>query len=167
MARTFIGKNQNLYPIESLEINNVLHNEELLNMFSMNEFDQLYKKYFGHYNQMYKYILLAKIKLYDKSNAVNQFIWNDKTYWFDKNTRASLMNLVNCNTTEIPLVLGDNIVNFDSENLKKFLVELEIYSSKCYIQTKQHLLNVESLKTTEEILDYDYTTGYPDKIILR
>lgn len=166
MAKTFIGKNQKLYSIEELEITNILSNPELLNMFSMNEFDQLYRQYFGYYEPMYKHILIAKIQAYDKSNFINQFIWNGQTYWFDKNTRMGLMNLVNCSTIEVPLVLGDTIINFDPQVLKTFLEQLELYASKCFVQTKQHLLNVQELKTTEEILNYDYSTGYPDKIIL-
>lgn len=166
MAKTFVGKNQKLYPIEQLEITNVLSNSELLDMFSMNEFDQLYKQYFGYYEPMYKHILIAKIQVYDKSNSVNQFVWNGKTYWFDKDTRMGLMNLVNCSTIEVPIVLGNEIINFNPQVLKTFLEQLELYASKCFIQTKQHLLNVQDLSTTEEILNYDYTTGYPDKIIL-
>lgn len=166
MEKVFIGKNQIPYSISELDINKLLNNETLLNMFSMKEFDELYKKYFGNYEPFYVYILSAKIKLYDKSDSINNFILKGKSYWFDKDTRVGLMNLVNCSTIEVPLVLGDTIINFDPQVLKTFLEQLEIYASKCFIRTKQHLLNVQELKTTEEIINYNYTIGYPDKIIL-
>lgn len=164
MEKVFIGKNQIPYSISELDINKLLNNETLLNMFSMKEFDELYKKHFGNYEPFYVHILSEKIKLYDKSNSINSFNLKGKSYWLDKNTRMGLMNLANCSNIEVPIVFGDEIIIFEPNELKNFLSQLEIYASRCYIQTKRHLLAIKELKTIEEIFNYDYTTGYPDKI---
>lgn len=164
MEKVFIGKNQIPYSISELDINKLLNNETLLNMFSMKEFDELYKKYFGNYEPFYVYILSAKIKLYDKSDSINNFILKGKSYWFNKETRIGLMNLANCSTIDVPVVFGDEILTFEPEELKNFLSQLETYASQCYIQTKKHLLAIKELKTIDEIINYDYMSGYPDKI---
>lgn len=114
----------------------------------------------------YKKYLERKCELYDKSIEVNSFIFKDKKYWFDKNTRASLLALVSCSENTITLVLGDELVELEISKAKKFLSDLEIYASKCYVNTAKHLKNIKELKSLEDVINYDYTTGYPDKIIL-
>ena len=165
MANTFIGKQNKLYEISSLEIMNIIKNQELLTNHSLKELDPLYKQYFGNYSHNYPLILKKQIQIYDKSKTINSFIYKDQLYWFDKNTRVCLLNLTNY-SEYIELVLGNDIINITSENLKKFLADLEVYASKCYVNTQKHLLNINQLRTVEDLINYDYTIGYPDKIIL-
>lgn len=166
MQNMFIGKNQKPYSISELEISNVLNNDELLSLYSMSELDTLYKKYFGNYKAMYPHILTKKIKLYDSSDEVNSFIIDGQKFWLDKATRVGLMHLANCSIDDLQLVLGDKILTFPVEFAKDFLMRLEVYAGQCYLQTQKHLLAVKELKTVEDILNYDYTTGYPEKITL-
>ena len=166
MAKVFIGKNNKPYPIEELDISKILHNTELLSMYSMIELDELYKKYFGNYSYVYPYILEAKIKLYDKSLDVNSFLISGKPFWLDKATRVGLMHLANCSTSDLQLVLGNEVKSFPVEFAKEFLAKLEVYAGQCYLQTQKHLMSVKELTTVEDILNYDYTTGYPEKITL-
>lgn len=118
--------------------------------------------YFG---LMYK-VLEAEIKAYDTSSNVNGFFYNGESYWLDKETRVGLQNLVNCSTDSFSLLLGNNIIELELEKAKQFLSELEVYAGKCFINTNKHLLAIKNLKTIEDIINYDYTTGYPDKITL-
>lgn len=166
MARIFTGKNNKPYLISDLEIGNILKNSELLSMYSMKELDELYKKYFGAYTYTYPYVLSKKINIYDKSDEVNSFLIGDEKCWLDKATRVGLMNLANCSQGEMQLVLNDKIMTFNVDFVKDFLTRLEIYASQCYLQTQKHLTAVKSLKTAEDIINYDYTTGYPEKIVL-
>ena len=41
---------------------------------------------------------------------------------------------------------------------------IELYASACYDNTQRHLTNIGALSTVEEILAYDYTLGYPEKL---
>lgn len=106
----------------------------------------------------------ACIEYNDKSSKVNSFTHKDKEYWFDKNTRASLLALVSCSENTITLVLGDELIELEVSKAKKFLQDLEIYASKCFINTQKHLKAIKELKTVEDIINYDYTKGYPDKL---
>ena len=111
-----------------------------------------------------KKILIHKINEYDVSSNVNSFIINGTPFWLDKNTRVGLMHLANCSQDNIELVLGDRVLTIPVDVAKSFLAQLEVYAGKCYLQTQKHLLAAEKLHTIEDIINYDYTAGYPDKI---
>lgn len=111
-------------------------------------------------------ILLAKIEYYDSSENVNSFIFKGNPCWLDKNTRVGLVNLANSTSEPISLFLDPNFIELDPEKMKQYLAQIEVYASKCYINTQRHLQCAKLLRTESEMLDYDYTTGYPDKITL-
>lgn len=111
-------------------------------------------------------VLEAVIKAYDKSFNVNSFYYNDKEYWLDKATRVGLQNLITSGADNISILLGDQLVELTPDKAKEFLSQLEMYAGKCFVNTAKHLINIKSLKTVQDIIDYDYTSGYPDKITL-
>jgi hypothetical protein len=43
---------------------------------------------------------------------------------------------------------------------------VEVYASDCLNVTEGHKRAVQALETVEAVEDYDYTTGYPEKVIL-
>lgn len=112
-------------------------------------------------------ILQAAINYYDNSTAVNGFIYDGKEYWLDKNTRVGLMNLANCSDENIDLVLDDLVLALSPEIIKDLLKKIEVYAGKCYAVTAKHLIEIKKLKSEKELLNYDYTLGYPDKLILK
>lgn len=109
-------------------------------------------------------VLKAKIHNYDSSNEVNSFILKDNKYWLSKDTRVSLQHLINCSKDEVSIVLGNQIVTTSKDKASKFLSQLEVYAGQCYLQTQKHLFAVKELKTVEDLINYDYTKGYPEKI---
>lgn len=111
-------------------------------------------------------ILLRQIDYYDKSSNVNSFIYHGNSYWIDKNTRVGLVNLANSTSEPVSLFLDPEFIEIDPSVLKQYLANIECYASKCYVTTHKHLKNVKELKTEDELLDYDYKTGYPEKITL-
>lgn len=152
--------------IGEFEVRRLINNPELLNKYSMQELDEIYKTYIGDYVHCYGDILSAKINLYDNSSEVNSFIFKGSPMWLDKATRVGLMHLVNCSSDKVQVVLENEIITFSKDEAKDFLTQLELYAGQCYLQTQKHLLAVKQLKTAEDFINYDYTTGYPDKIIL-
>lgn len=165
MDSIFLGKNNRPYLVSDLEISKIVNNSEILLNYTMKELDSLYRKYFGDYTHEYLTILQKKIKLYDTSDEVNSFLINGNKFWLDKNTRVGLMHLANCSTDNVQLVLGDQILTIPVDVAKNFLQQLEVYAGQCYLQTQKHLLAIKELKTVEDIINYDYTKGYPEKII--
>ena len=113
-----------------------------------------------------KNILKKSIVYYDSSKYVNSFYYQDKQYWLSKDTRVGLFRLIDSGAKQITLQLNDNYLIISSDKLKEFLNQLEIYAGKCFSITAEHLQNIKQLNTIEELLKYDYTAKYPNKITL-
>lgn len=111
---------------------------------------------------------LKEIDTYDISPEVNSFFLNGLQVWLDKNTRVGLMNSLNIEKTtgkEISTLWFANIkLNINTDAAIQMLRSLELYALECYNKTAEHKVNVESLDTVEDIINYDYTEGYPDKL---
>lgn len=113
-----------------------------------------------------KNILKKSIVYYDTSKYVNSFYYQDKQYWLSKDIRVGLFRLIDSGAKQVTLQLNDNYLIISSDKLKEFLNQLEIYAGKCFSITAEHLQNIKQLNTIEELLKYDYTAKYPNKIIL-
>lgn len=113
-----------------------------------------------------KTILKKSIAYYDTSKYVNSFYYQDKQYWLSKDIRIGLFRLIDSGAEQITLQLNDNYLIISPDKLKEFLNQLEVYAGKCFATTAEHLQNIKQFSTIEELLNYDYTAKYPNKIIL-
>ena len=117
-----------------------------------------------------RYNKLAEISNYDISDKVNLFYINDIPMWLDRTSRTSLMARFNAEKAkglEITNIWyeGMNIV-LPIEHAVSMLLDLEIYASQCFDNTQKHLYNVKQLKSVDEVIAYDFTVGYPEKLNL-
>ena len=67
------------------------------------------------------------------------------------------------NTT---LWYGINKFNLTVDNAINMLNSIEVYACKCYDTTSSHKAAVEALTSIEDVNNYNYKTGYPDKVNL-
>ena len=108
------------------------------------------------------------INSYDSSSAINEFYIQDVPVWLDKATRAGLKLRfeaeIAMGKTETALWYNNMQFPLELNLAMQMLYAIEIYASECYDNTQLHLANVDKLLTVEEILEYDYTTGYPEKL---
>ena len=113
-------------------------------------------------------MVLAEIEKHDMSPAVNGFILNGKHVWLDKATRVGLMNSTSIakaiGQATTTLWLGDMKLVMECDKAIQLLSELEMYALKCFNATAAHKKAVAELNTVEEVLGYDYTKGYPEKL---
>ena len=118
--------------------------------------------------QKEKHLKKKEIERYDSSKNVNQFSINGISMWLDKATRAGLKLRF-----EAELAIGktDTTLWFEDKQFPlplsmaiQLLYAIEVYASACYDNTQRHLAEVEKLTTLEEIKDYNYKVGYPDKL---
>jgi hypothetical protein len=112
--------------------------------------------------------ILKCISDYDSSDKVNSFTINGMKYWLDKETRAGLMLRFNAEKqsgkTDTTLWAGNVCVPLAIDKAIQMLYALEVYASACYDMTSSHRANVSNLKTIDEVMNYDYTSGYPSKL---
>ena len=111
---------------------------------------------------------IQQIENYDNSDAVNGFTINGVNMWLDKATRTGLLLRITAeqsvgdqNTT---LWFGTQSFEIPITQAFQMLYALEIYASQCYDRTAAHKAYVNTLQTIEEVEQYDYTVGYPDKL---
>lgn len=117
---------------------------------------------------MEKEQLKKLILAYDSSESVNEFFYSGFSMWLDKSTRVGLLlrfqseDLIGKTTTN----LWYNGVSFtlSVKEALQILYFLEIYASACYDNTQAHLKAVDSLTSIEEVVNYDYTLNYPEKL---
>lgn len=145
--------------------NTEILDDPILNILSIEELIKIWKDLYGIPENLNDF-LIKKIKLYSSSSNINSFFYENKEYWLDKDNRNSLWNLSNSSLGNIEFVVGDEILNLNSLKLKAFLLKLEVYAYKCFVNTFKHLKAAKNLNNIQDIINYDYTTGYPEKIVL-
>lgn len=115
-----------------------------------------------------KKAMLAYIEKYDASSSVNAFELNGMEVWLDKATRVGLMNSTtiakSMGQQKTTLWLGSYQLEVDCDKAIQLLSALEMYALECFNVTASHKATVGELKTIEEVLTYDYKSGYPDKL---
>ena len=112
--------------------------------------------------------MLADITAYDSSTAVNAFELNGMYVWLDKATRVGLMNSTtiakSMGQKTTTLWLGSYQLEVDCDKAIQLLSALEMYALECFNVTAAHKKAVSSIESIEDILTYDYTAGYPEKL---
>lgn len=113
-------------------------------------------------------MVLEQIDKYDTSTSVNGFMLNGQSVWLNKDTRVGLMNSTSIakamGKTMTTLWFGRMNIEMNCDNAIGLLSALEMYALECFNVTATHKKAVAELNTVEEVLEYDYTKGYPEQL---
>lgn len=120
-------------------------------------------------------VALARLAVYDCSDAVNSFVITKNgikvtDYWISRDLRTSLEGDVTAAAS-----VGDTY-KFDIRelgitlelNCRKFLEALSMlrrYAYTAYNVTSTHEAAINALTNVEDVEGYDFTHGYPEKLI--
>lgn len=111
---------------------------------------------------------IAELEAYDASDAVNSFAVNGKQMWLDAQTRQqlriSLDAMQQAGRETVTKWFDGQAYAFPTEVWFQMLTAVEVYASDALNVTEGHRAAIESLLTVEEVEDYDFTTGYPEKL---
>ena len=113
--------------------------------------------------------VLGKIAEYDTSDAVNSFTLGNVEMWLNRDDRVCLMHSLEVSqlkgeTTYGLCVEGLGVVTLPILTIKSMLDDIEFYAIQCYKRTFEHKEAVGALTTCTELVNYDYTEGYPKKL---
>ena len=112
--------------------------------------------------------IIRKIDEYDTSVNVNSFKLNGVDVWLSKDTRVGLMNSISIEKAagkeQSVLWFNSICVTVNCDSAIQMLSALELYALDCYNKTAEHKVNVQNLSSIEEVHNYDYTQGYPNKL---
>lgn len=116
---------------------------------------------------------ISELEAYDSSDAVNSFdiVYNGATItdWLTPDKRANYKS-----SLDSAEILGMDVVHpvingmtFELQvaTAKIYLAQIQIYADQCYGTTETHKAAINALETVEEVEAYDYTTGYPQKLV--
>jgi hypothetical protein len=113
--------------------------------------------------------VLGKIAEFDTSDAVNGFTLGNVETWLNRDDRVCLMHSLEVSqlkgeTTYGLCVEGVGVVTLPILTIKSMLDDIEYYAIQCYKRTFEHKEAVNALTTCEELVNYNYTEGYPEKL---
>lgn len=117
-----------------------------------------------------KWLLKEKINAYDTSKYVESFSINGVEIWLGSELRNKVReNLETCNRfNETETILRFNGMSFPvsvEQGWQMYYLVLK-YARDCWNVTQEHLAEVEKLQSIEEIKNYNYKSGYPEKLTL-
>jgi hypothetical protein len=105
---------------------------------------------------------------YDSSSEINVFYVSGIAIWLDKATRAGLLLRFQAEEAQ---GIEDTTLWYQGmqfplkvEQAIQMLYAIELYASSCYDNTQRHLAEITKLTDKDEIMAYDYTTGYPERL---
>ena len=111
---------------------------------------------------------IDEILNYDSSREVNGFYINDQELWLDKATRVGLKLRfdaeISSGKTNTTIWYEGTPFNLELTNALQMLNDIELYASACYDNTQTHIANINEIKDLETLKNYDYRTGYPEKL---
>ena len=118
---------------------------------------------------LYKEDKLKQLVEYDNSIDVNGFFVGESLTWIDRDTRntykASIEAAELLGETSIIVPILGMILNIPIEKGKIALAKIQRYADACAIVTAQHKMAISGLDSEEEIMGYDFTLGYPEKLV--
>ena len=116
-----------------------------------------------------KWILIERIRAYDKSSHVEDFTIDGIHLWLDSTLRSKVKeNLETCQQFgEENTTLRFNGIAFPITVTMGWQMYYSLldYARDCWNVTESHLAAIEKIQTVEELKSYDYTKGYPSKLV--
>ena len=112
---------------------------------------------------------IAELKSYDSSDAVNSFSVNGVSMWVPADKRAVLRISIEAykalGAESITKVWDGQEYTFPVSDWDTMLNQVEVYASECFNQTQRHAAAINALDTIEAVNEYDFTQGYPEKLV--
>jgi hypothetical protein len=112
---------------------------------------------------------IAELEAYDASDAVNSFTLGGQTMWLTREERTQIDESINAyegiGANEMTKYFGGIAYTFPLTVWKQMLNSLIVYASEALNVTERHRAAVMQLQTEQEIEEYDFTVGYPSKLV--
>lgn len=112
---------------------------------------------------------LGQIDAYDKSDNVNSFSLGAVSMWLTVDERQQLATQISANEAvgrkSMSKWFGGHEFSFPIEAWKQMLVAVEVYAGDALNVTESHKAAVSAMDDADEVIDYDFTEGYPEKLV--
>lgn len=113
---------------------------------------------------------LMEINVYDQSNNVNLFYLGGQPMWLDAQTRQTLRISIESyqaiGTEQVTKWFAGQSFTFPVNAWLAMLNALEAYAGEALNVTEEHKAAIMAMDNIEDIVNYDITQGYPEKLNL-
>jgi hypothetical protein len=115
---------------------------------------------------------IAELMAYDNSDAVNQFYLGEYPLWLDFDERERLKAQIESRLrlgyqTMTKTYEGLPAVTFPLSAWQVMSDQLEAYAGDCQEVTNGHKSAINSLLTVQAVEEYDFTVGYPPRLVFK
>lgn len=111
---------------------------------------------------------IAQIEYYDASDNVEQFTINGTPMWLGHELRQQIRTSAEAyqsiGAENMTKVFNGAEFTFPIAVWIQMLNALEIYAADALNTTERHKNNINDMDNIQDVIDYDYTTGYPTKL---
>lgn len=111
---------------------------------------------------------LRQIENYDSSNSVNEFTINGNSMWLNHELRQQIRTSADAYAAmgyeNMTKVFNGAEFTFPITVWLQMLNALEVYAADALNATERHKNAVNAMDSIQDVIDYDYTTGYPLKL---
>lgn len=111
---------------------------------------------------------LTQIDTYDASPSVEEFTINGIPMWLGHELRQQIRTSADAYTAmgyeNMTKVFNGQEFTFPITTWLQMLNALEIYAAEALNTTERHKNAVNAMTSIQDVIDYDYTTGYPEKL---
>ena len=111
---------------------------------------------------------IAELEAYNDSDSVNEFSISNNPMWLNFDERSRLQKAVDAKEamgkTSMTKVWNGVDFTFPLSTWKAMLAALEDYAFDCQNVTDSHKAAINALESVEDVEEYDFTTGYPEKL---
>ena len=112
---------------------------------------------------------IAELEAYNDSDSVNEFTINNNPMWLNFDERIRLQKAVDAKEamgkTSMTKVWNGIDFTFPLSTWKQMLATLEDYAYDCQNVTDTHKSAINAKTTVNQVENYDFTTGYPQKLV--
>lgn len=111
---------------------------------------------------------IAQIETYDSSENVEQFTIVDTPMWLGHELRQQIRTSADAydalGAETMTKVFNGMEFTFSIPIWKQMLNALEVYAAEALNTTERHKNAISAMTNIQDVIDYDYTTGYPLKL---
>ena len=111
---------------------------------------------------------IAQIENYDASSEVEEFLINDNPMWLGHELRQQIRTSADAyealGAETMTKVFNGMEFTFSIPMWKQMLNALEVYAAEALNTTERHKNAISAMTNIQDVIDYDYTTGYPLKL---
>ena len=113
--------------------------------------------------------MIDKIDEYDNSSSVNGFTVNGSIEaWFTPEERSNYKSSIDAakllGISSLTFFIGDVEMSVTPTQAEYMLAQIQLYADQCFVVTKEHKIAVEGFETINQVDNFEYTIGYPNKI---